>query len=123
MKNQENIFYNALALRHHGGYHALKKLYEQHGSWQAAYEATRDKKMPEPEAAFKELEKRDLRLILRDDEDFPPLLREIPWQPFALYVRGTLPRRATPTVAIVGTRKATPAGLSFTKTIAEDLAR
>lgn len=44
------------------------------------------------------------------DQDFPPLLREIPQEPFLLYLRGTLPDPERPLLAVVGTRHPTPAG-------------
>jgi len=50
---------------------------------------------------------------------FPRLLAEIPAPPIGLYIRGTLGGPAAPTVAIVGTRRATPAG----KMLAQELAR
>lgn len=119
----EHAAYNVLALRHNGSYTGLQKLFDEFGSWAAAYEKSADRQTPEPMAAWRELERQRIRLILRQDPDFPALLKEIPWQPFALYVRGSLPKPQQLCVAIVGTRKATPAGLQIAHTIATDLAR
>lgn len=51
------------------------------------------------------------------------LLKEIPGSPKALYYLGQLPNQEEPTVSIVGTRKATPAGILTAKQISRDLGR
>lgn len=56
------------------------------------------------------------------DEVYPRILREIPGPPPVLYFRGTLPRQDEPTVAIVGTRRATSYGREATTRIASELA-
>lgn len=56
------------------------------------------------------------------DEIYPRILREIPGPPPVLYYRGTLPAQDEPTVAIVGTRRATSYGREATTRIAADLA-
>jgi DNA processing protein len=118
----EAAYYNVLAIRHIGSYTRLQRLYQTHGSWQVAYEKTADGQTLRPEDEFKKLEKLKIRIILAQDAEFPPLLHEIPWTPHALYVRGSLPK-LTSAVAIVGTRKATPTGLQFARTTANELAR
>jgi DNA processing protein len=45
------------------------------------------------------------RILCSDDEEYPPLLREIPDPPSVLYVRGTIEPRDLNGVAIVGSRK------------------
>ena len=56
------------------------------------------------------------------DDDYPRILREIPGPPPVLYFRGTLPAQDDPTVAIVGTRRATAYGREATARIASNLA-
>lgn len=56
------------------------------------------------------------------DDAYPRILREIPGPPPVLYYRGTLPLRDEPTVAIVGTRRATSYGREATTLIASELA-
>jgi DNA processing protein len=56
------------------------------------------------------------------DDDYPRILREIPGPPPVLYFRGTLPAQEDPTVAVVGTRRATTYGRDATTRIASDLA-
>jgi DNA processing protein len=56
------------------------------------------------------------------DDDYPRILREIPGPPPVLYYRGTLNTQDEPTIAIVGTRRATSYGREATNRIASDLA-
>lgn len=56
------------------------------------------------------------------DDNYPLILREIPGPPPVLYYRGSLPSHDDPTVAIVGTRRATSYGREATTRIAADLA-
>lgn len=69
-------------------------------------------------AEWTRLTRSGIRLVPRDEPEFPRLLRAIYDPPVALYVRGTL-RPDERTVAIVGSRKATPYG----RTVAQMLAR
>src|SRR5262245_54573475 len=45
------------------------------------------------------------RLICRDDDEFPALLREIPDPPAVLYIKGKLEPRDLNAIAIVGSRR------------------
>ncbi len=101
----------------------MQRLWDEHGNWQTAYTQTTDRKRIDAQKAADELKKHDIRVVLRNDDDFPELLREIPWPPFAIYVRGKLPAFKRPAVAVVGTRKATPVGLQTAQRFAADLAR
>ena len=67
--------------------------------------------------------KRDARILTLLDPDYPALLRQIPDPPPVLYVRGTLLEEDEAAVAIVGTRAATPYGLSAACDLAQGLAR
>ena len=112
--------YHQLALRYRGNYHRLSKLLRAHGSWFAAAQAEGiSVGAPIGDPA---LERYSIRLLLANDPDFPPLLREIPWAPHGIYLRGA-PITEEPKVAIVGTRKATPAGITTSEFLARDLAR
>ncbi len=74
-----------------------------------------------PEEEWGRLQKRGVRLVLRDDDGYPPLLRETARAPFGLYVMGAC-GSDRPHVAIVGTRKATTEGLKIAYAVAENLA-
>ncbi len=108
MVNSEQLFYNALAVALLSDYKKLAKLKEKHGSWSSAW---RDGGYgePNPEKEFTRLKTAGIKLILRDEPEFPRVLKEIPLPPLAIYLKGNLPAGET-TVSVVGTRKATPEG-------------
>jgi DNA processing protein len=56
-----------------------------------------------------------------NDERYPPLLRLIPDPPPLLYVRGDLSLLREPQIAMVGSRRASPAGLRVADTLAREL--
>lgn len=66
---------------------------------------------------------RDIAVLTREHPAWPPLLREIPDGPWALWVRGALPDPARPTLALVGPRRPSPYGLTVTRELASGLAR
>jgi DNA processing protein len=57
------------------------------------------------------------------DSAYPPLLRQIPDPPPALFVRGSLPSPEVVVVAVVGARQATPYGRMVAERLAGDLTR
>lgn len=64
-----------------------------------------------------------IRIVGRDDETYPPLLRQIYDPPAVLYIRGTLVAGEGPqSVAIVGSRACSPPGRALARAIARDLA-
>ena len=65
----------------------------------------------------------ECRLVTQEDEEYPPLLREIYDPPVVLYVRGELAGRDRHGVAMVGTRMATQYGRAMAKRLAGELAR
>ena len=65
----------------------------------------------------------DARVLALGEPDYPPLLATIPDPPPLLYVRGSAAALQHPQLAIVGSRKATLAGLDLAREIAGDLAR
>lgn len=64
---------------------------------------------------------RDSVITIADD-DYPPLLREIADPPLVLHVRGDRSLLATLSVAIVGSRRATPYGINAAQHLARGLA-
>ena len=74
-------------------------------------------------AEIERLERLSAEVITRDDEAYPPLLREIHDPPIALYVRGDLVRASRqPCLAIVGSRRCSTYGLNAAQSLARDLA-
>lgn len=61
------------------------------------------------------------RLLRCTDEDFPPLLETIAQPPAALFVVGDASLLLHPQVAIVGARRASPAGLAHARAFARQL--
>lgn len=61
--------------------------------------------------------------VTQESPLYPPLLKEIDTPPEKLYLRGTLPNPAQPSIAIVGTRKATTQGQRLAEATAAGLAR
>ncbi len=64
-----------------------------------------------------------IRTVTQNDSAFPPLLREIPDPPRALFLKGVLPPSPAVAVAIVGTRRATPDGKRLAREFAMALAQ
>ncbi|MDP3999676.1 MAG: DNA-processing protein DprA [bacterium] len=110
--NPEAQSYHNLNIALGANYEALKKLKEKFGSWSKAWQK---EKAGRPDSA-PEL---DSQLILKEDADYPALLKEISWAPLGLYIKGSLPDH--PRIAIVGTRKATPNGKALAKQLAREL--
>ncbi|HEY8461533.1 MAG TPA: DNA-processing protein DprA [Blastocatellia bacterium] len=75
-------------------------------------------------AEIERLEQLGAIVITRDDEDYPPLLREIHDPPIALYVRGDLKKACErPCLAIVGSRRSSTYGVNAALSLARDLAQ
>ncbi|OUM99502.1 MAG: DNA protecting protein DprA [Firmicutes bacterium ZCTH02-B6] len=62
------------------------------------------------------------RVVTSGDADYPPGLHQVPSPPPVLFVKGALPPAAQPSLAIVGTRRASPYGLRTARTLGRDLA-
>lgn len=64
-----------------------------------------------------------IQTLTRSSESYPSLLKEFSGAPERLYAKGTVPAPRMPLVAIVGTRKATPEGVTLAKHVARECAR
>lgn len=118
----EAIFYNALNVALQSDYRKLARLSVAHKTWQAAWENFSDKKGIDAEKEWSKVSRLGAKLIMRDDPVYPPLLKEIVNPPFGIYAIGSIPEEWTITLAIVGTRKATPEGKITAKNFAEKVA-
>lgn len=67
------------------------------------------------------LRKESIAVVTIDDLAYPQLLREIPYPPPLLYVKGVLPARMDRVMAVVGTRKVTSYGRFVTKQLVSEL--
>lgn len=72
------------------------------------------------EAEF--VKKHNIKVLFLLDDDYPVLLREVPDAPVVLYVLGNADLNATPSLAMVGTRRCTAYGTSFCSSFISDIA-
>ncbi|HMM58949.1 MAG TPA: DNA-processing protein DprA, partial [Candidatus Rifleibacterium sp.] len=77
----------------------------------------------EPVCPPEVLDRKDVRLVTFNDEEYPALLREIPDSPVALFVRGRLDFGSAPAIAIVGARNGTQMGYDIARDFGCRLAR
>lgn len=77
----------------------------------------------EPESYVERMAELGVRMVLREDPDYPENLRNICQPPGILYVRGNLAKLNSVAVALVGTRKASQYGKACAEFLAEELAR
>lgn len=64
----------------------------------------------------------NLKSVSLGDKNYPSLLKEIPSPPQKFYYLGKLPLKNEVLISVVGTRKATPAGILTAKRIGRELA-
>jgi DNA processing protein len=64
-----------------------------------------------------------VRLVCFHDDDYPPLLREIPDSPVALFCVGDVDLKSAPAIAVVGARNGTQLGYDIAREFALELAR
>ncbi|HEW92336.1 MAG TPA: DNA-protecting protein DprA [Thermotogaceae bacterium] len=73
---------------------------------------------------LKRIEKSDIEILTFWDEEYPPLLREIPSPPIVLYCRGKIETLVNnPMIAVVGTRKPTAYGKRIAKDLTTELVK
>jgi DNA processing protein len=83
----------------------------------------RDPRLLEAAAAEMESASRlSVRILIRDDPEYPGILAQLPDPPPLLYVRGSLAAGDDPAVALVGSRRASPYGLEMARSLAEEMA-
>jgi DNA processing protein len=83
----------------------------------------RDPRLLEAAAAEMESAKRQsIRILIREDPEFPGILAQLPDPPPLLYVRGSLIAGDDPAVALVGSRRASPYGLEMARSLAAEMA-
>jgi len=75
------------------------------------------------EREFALAEKFGVRIVTPAEADYPKQLRETPGAPLALYVKGDVAALSKPSVALIGTRRATSYGTAVADRLAHDLAK
>lgn len=81
------------------------------------------KKGVDPGILYADLKKKSIRFVPWFSEEFPEKLRQIPFPPYALYVKGNIPEKTKKAVAIVGARRCTHYGEKYALEYGESLAR
>ncbi len=76
----------------------------------------------DPESEWKQFQSNNFRLICIGDDDYPANLAKVPDPPAVLFSTGALMARDLVSIAVVGSRLASPAGIIFTQALASDLA-
>ena len=131
----EEYWYWLLSL-HHFGVKTLTKLFRQCGTPEGCWEADISElsaeqkeeflaKKAHPELIQREYEAlrwQGIRMITREDADYPLRLKNIHEAPFGFFLRGSLPDESAVAVAMVGARKATSHGKYMAEKLAAELA-
>lgn len=100
---------------------ALEKL---EGLEPSAVEALTNKDLTEAEQIETTCRRKHIRILTYRDEAYPHRLRNIADAPVLLYCRGQLPDfSGQPVIALVGTRKATPYGMSTARSMARQISQ
>jgi DNA processing protein len=76
----------------------------------------------DPQTEWTYLKSKDFRLICIGDDDYPANLAKIPDPPAVLFSSGPLLPRDLVSIAVVGSRYASPAGVIFAERLSSDLA-
>lgn len=74
------------------------------------------------EDEFQKLEQKGAWFVTMQEKGYPERLRNIPSPPYALYVKGQLPKEEIRSVAIVGARECSPYGETMAREFAKTLA-
>jgi DNA processing protein len=119
----EKIYYNLINILLESNYQKINKFYQKYHSWKKALSNINyDLKKYHPEKEYQKLEKLNIKLILKQEKNYPALLKEIPFAPFGIYVLGNSNIFNHKSIAIVGTRKATSEGKILAKKFSFKLA-
>lgn len=74
-----------------------------------------------PETEWENLQDAGIRLLCLPDDDYPANLKAIPDPPAVLFVKGTQEPRDLVAISVVGSRAASPMGVTFTERLCIDL--
>ena len=83
--------------------------------------AARPALMRRVEAEWDAAVRKNLRIVARDDPEYPSMIAALPDAPVVLYIKGDLPDGRV-RLALVGSRRATAYGRQFARELAGDLA-
>lgn len=93
------------------------------GLTQEAMQSLQDKNLTEARKILATCDEKDIRILTFRDAAYPNRLRNIADPPVVLYYKGHLPEfDSLPLIGVVGTRKATPYGLTIAKRMGYQIA-
>ena len=120
--------YIAFNLTEKVGSATLARLVEEHGSPVAAWEAypgkvARSGGEVDWEAEESLAKKYGVQIVTMADDAYPRMLRESPGAPLVLYVKGDVAALSRPSIAMIGTRRATSYGRGVANRLSYDLAK
>jgi DNA processing protein len=102
----------------------LKDLYETGPARDKPIQALAAKQfVRDPESEWARIKSNNFRLICIGDDDYPSNLLKIPDPPAVLFSSGALLPRDLVSIAVVGSRYASPGGIIFAEKLTSDLAR
>ena len=124
----ESQAYVAFNLTDNVGFATVSELVAKAGSVTAAWDAwpkkiSRTGGAVDVEAEFSKAKKFGVRIVTPADADYPVSLKNAPGAPLALYVKGDAKALAKPSIAMVGTRRATAYGRDVANRLSHDLAQ
>lgn len=97
-----------------GVYDAPNDIWEQIGRKSLA-ETACQKVHWDFEKEYLRMEEKGIRFLLQEDDEYPNHLREIPDPPFALFVKGEVPKEKRLSVAVIGARDCSEYGRAVAK--------
>ena len=120
--------YVAFNLTENVGFATVGELAAKAGSVAAAWEqypkkVSRTGGEVDWEGEFRKAGKFGVEIVTPADEHYPPMLRNAPGAPLALYVKGDLAALRKPMVALIGTRRATSYGRDLANRLGYDLCK
>lgn len=122
------------------GNRSLSNIREEFGTYKACFEADSSdllasflpahlveaillcRKKEDPLVRLEKILNRGIKVLAREDEDYPPVLRVIYNPPEILYYRGRLDCLQKPCIAVVGSRAATAYGRNMARNLSRGLA-
>ena len=124
----ESQGYVAFNLTDNVGFATVSALVAKAGSVVAAWEAfpkkiSRTGGEVDVESEFVKARKFGVQIVTPADADYPASLRNAPGAPLALYVKGDVKALSRPSIALVGTRRATAYGRGQANRLGHDLAQ
>ena len=124
----ESQAYVAFNLTDNVGFATVSELVAKTGSVTAAWDAwpkkiSRTGGAVDVESEFSKAKKFGVQIVTPADADYPVQLKNAPGAPLALYVKGDAKALAKPSIAMVGTRRATAYGRDIANRLSHDLAQ